>query len=50
MKESKVVENNIEYTIKVHDNGDKKWYYQDKEYKVKSNEEFLRLMKIKAFL
>ena len=35
----------IEYT-----NGYKEWYYQDKEYIVKNNDEFLRLIKIKAFL
>ena len=73
MKKYKIIENNIEYTIKVYTNGNKywylngrlhreggpaieyangtkKWFYQDIEYKVKSNKEFLRLMKIRAFL
>lgn len=94
-KETKVVENNIEYTVGIYAdgnkvwylngerhredgpaiewaNGDKEWYLNDKlhredgpavelindnkfwyvngeVFKVKNNEEFLRLMKIKAF-
>ena len=30
--------------------GHKKWFYQGKEYEAKNNEEFLRLMNIRAFL
>ena len=30
-------------------NGNEKWYYQDKEIKCSSQEEFIRLLKLKSF-